>query len=348
MKAAVLHGNEDLRYEEIETPQPGPGEVRVAVKCAGICGSDVPRVLHNGAHFFPIVLGHEFSGVIEAVGEGVTDRAVGQHVCGVPLLPCMQCADCQKGNYSLCKHYSFIGSRKNGAFADAVVLPAANTVVLDDSIPFAEAALFEPCTVALHGVRCNQYKGGGTVAVLGCGTVGIFTMQWAKIFGAAKVVAFDINQENLDLAKRCGADVCVNTLDEGFLKQAMDLTDGKGYDYVFETAGAVPTMLLSFELAANKAHVCHIGTPTKDMTFTPRHWELMNRKEFTLTGSWMSYSAPFPGEEWTLTAHYFATGQMKYDPAMIYRTFPMSEAAAAFDLFHNRAQVKGRVILSNE
>lgn len=133
---------------------------------------------------------------------------------------------------------------------------------------------------------------------------------------------FDISNERLEVAKRLGADAVINTTEEGFMDKAMALTDGRGYGYVFETAGAVPTMHMAFELAANKAHVCFIGTPHVDLTFTPKMWENMNRKEFKLTGSWMSYSAPFPGREWELTAHYFATGQLKFDPGFIYKNSP--------------------------
>ena len=102
----------------------------------------------------------------------------------------------------------------------------------------------------------------------------------------------------------------------------MAITGGKGYGFVFETAGQEPTLKMAFEVAANKANVCCIGTPHKEITFTPALWEKMNRKEFHLTGSWMSYSAPFPGREWELTAHYFATGQLKFDPGFIYKKCP--------------------------
>ena len=140
MKACVLHGNEDMRYEEYPTPEVTEGTIRVKVRAAGICGSDIPRVLNHGAHFYPVVLGHEFSGVIDAVGDGVTGLSVGDTVSGAPLLPCMKCPDCLSGNYALCKHYSFIGSRAQGAFADYVVIPAVNAVKYDPSIPFDQAA----------------------------------------------------------------------------------------------------------------------------------------------------------------------------------------------------------------
>lgn len=348
MKAAVVCANEDVRYMEYEEPQVSAGMVKIRVKASGICGSDIPRVLHHGVHFYPIVLGHEFSGEVVEIGEGVTKVKVGDKVTGAPLLPCLKCDDCQNGNYSLCKHYSFIGSRQQGSNADYVVIPERNAVPFDKSISYEQGVMFEPSTVALHGLKLNDYKGGEYVAVLGCGTIGIFTAQWAKIFGAKKVVVFDISDERLALAKRMGADEVVNTTKEDFMAEAKAITGGKGYGYVFETAGQVPTMHMAFELAGNKANVCFIGTPHVDLTFTPKMWENMNRKEFKLTGSWMSYSAPFPGKEWELTAHYFATGQLKYDPEFVYKKIAMSQAQEAFQLFKTPGLVKGRILLVNE
>ena len=347
MKAAVLFGNEDIRYADWEMPACRPGTVKVRVRATGICGSDVPRVLNHGAHFYPVVLGHEFSGDIVETGEGVEGLKPGDTVSGAPLVPCMKCEDCQQGNYSLCRHYSFIGSREQGSFAEYVVIPAANAIKYDPSIPYDQAAMFEPSTVAIHGLLQARYRGGETAAVLGCGTIGIFTLQWAKIFGAKKIVAFDIDDGRLALAKKMGADETVNTLKEGFMEEAKALTEGRGYQNVFETAGNPVTMRMAFELAANKAKVCFIGTPHTDLTFTPAQWENMNRKEFYLTGSWMSYSAPFPGKEWTLTAHYFATGELKFDPGMIFRKYPLSRAAEAFALYHNPRDVHGKIMLIN-
>ena len=280
MKAAVVVANEDVQYLEIPEPSVGPDDVKVRVRASGICGSDIPRVLYNGVHFYPIVLGHEFSGDVVEVGANVTRVKVGDRVSGAPLRPCMKCDDCQKGNFSLCKHYSFIGSREQGSDADFVVIPEQNAVVYDPSIPYEQAAMFEPATVAIHGLFCNDFEGGGYTAILGGGTIGLFTMQWARIFGAKKVVVFDISEERLALAKKLGADDVINTTEEGYMEKAKALTGGKGYDYVFETAGQVPTILMAFEAAANKAHVCCIGTPHNELKFTPAMWENMNRKEF--------------------------------------------------------------------
>lgn len=348
MKAGVVHAREDIRYEDIPKPSPGKDQVLIKVKYTGICGSDIPRVNGDACHYFPNVLGHEFSGTIKETGANVTGLKPGDRVAGVPLVPCMKCEDCQKGNYSLCKHYSFIGSREFGSFAEYVVVPEKNAVKFEDSVSFEQGALFEPATVALHGLLRVPYEGGKTVAVLGGGTIGMFVMQWARIYGARKAVVFDISDERLALGKRLGADEGINTLSEHFMEQAMELTGGRGFDYVFETAGNTVTMKMAFDLAANKANVCFVGTPTRDLTFSVREWENINRKEFNLTGSWMSYSAPFPGKEWELVAYFFKTGQLKYDQSFIYKIIPLSRIPKAFEMFKVPGAVKGKILIDSE
>jgi L-iditol 2-dehydrogenase len=127
----------------------------------------------------------------------------------------------------------------------------------------------------------------------------------------------------------------------------MDLTGGKGFGFVFETAGQNATMNMAFDLAANKASVCFIGTSSKDLKFSWKQFEKMNRKEFRLTGSWMSYSAPFPGNEWTMAAEYFSNGRLKFDEALVYKKFDMKDAADAFRLFKIPGEVKGKLMLVN-
>lgn len=348
MKAGVLHAKYDIRYEEIDTPQVKPGMVLVKVKYTGICGSDIPRVNGDACHFFPNILGHEFSGVIAEIGEGVTSVVPGDRVAGIPLVPCMECEDCQKGDYSLCRHYSFIGSRQFGSFAEYVLVPEKNVVKFDDSVSFEMGAFFEPATVALHGLERLTFKGGKNVAILGGGTIGMMTMQWAKIFGAKQVVVFDILDERLELATRLGATGVINTLQDNFMEQALALTGGRGFDYVYETAGNTITMKMAFKLAANKAGVCFIGTPTRELSFTVQEWENINRKEFTLTGSWMSYSAPFPGHEWEMVAHYCSTGELKFDDSFIFRKVPLSQIAEPFEWYKTPGTVKGKILIDSE
>ena len=158
---------------------------------------------------------------------------------------------------------------------------------------------------------------------------------------------FDINDERLEFLKGYGADHTINTTCEGFMEEAMGLTGGRGYDYVFETAGQEATMKIAFRIAATKSSVCFIGTPHKDVTFDPVTWELMNRKEFHLTGSWMSYSAPFPGREWPAVAHFLQQKKLRINDDLIYKTYPMSQAQEAFMNFKS-GPVAGKILLLNE
>lgn len=348
MKAGVVYGKENIVYEEIKDPILKEGNVLVKVKYTGICGSDIPRVNAGTTHFVPIVLGHEFSGTVASVGDGVKSLSVGERVAGIPLIPCMKCEDCQKGNYSLCKDYDFIGSHSYGSYAEYVVVPEKNLVPFSENVSFEKGAFFEPATVALHGLECADYKGGKTVAILGGGTIGMMTLQWAKIFGATTIVIFDIVEERIALGKRLGATEGINTLQQNFLEKAKDLSQNHGFDYVFETAGNTITMKLAYELAANKGNICFIGTPTKEITFSVKEWEQLNRKELRITGSWMSYSAPFPGHEWKLVAHYFETGELQFDESFIYKRIPLSQIKHAFELFKKPGEVKGKILIDSE
>lgn len=349
MKAAVVIGYNDIQYIDIEEPSVKSGQVKVAVKYCGICGSDIPRVLNGACHSFPQVLGHEFSGIVVETAEDVVSVNVGDHVVGVPLVPCMNCADCDNGNYSLCKHYSFVGSRQQGAMAEYVVLSADNVFKIDDSIRLDYAALFEPSTVAIHALRINHFEPGefDDVCVIGAGVIALFTLQWCKILGAKNVIVISRSKEGLDTALKYGADGVFSTLVDDYLDHVKNLTGGKGFEYVFDAAGTGETIQLALNVASNKAKVCFIGTPTRPVEFPVKLWELINRKEMYITGSWMSYSAPWPGEEWYKTAEYMASGQLLIGEDMISRHYALSEVREAFkQLEINRTSIKGRIMLN--
>ena len=140
----------------------------------------------------------------------------------------------------------------------------------------------------------------------------------------------------------------MNTTEPGFQELAMKMTGGRGFGFVYETAGAAATMELAFELPANRAGVCFIGTPTRDLVLQPRVLENMLRREFNLTGSWMSYSAPFPGREWKLTAHYFATGDLKFDERLIFKRLPLADIWKGFEMYKASGAVKGKIMLVND
>lgn len=349
MKAGVVHAPFDIRCEEIEKPVPQPGEILIKVKYTGICGSDIPRVNGEASHFYPNVLGHEFSGVVEALGEGVTEFAPGDRVSGIPLLPCMACEDCQRGNYSLCKRYKFIGSSRFGSFAEYVAVPARNAVKFSEDVEFEKAAFFEPATIALHGllrVPLSRRKEGRHT---GRGQHRHADDAVGEDLRRGGAVRVRHRAGKAGGGAPSGRDPRRQHPRKGFHGSGQgDHRAGAGFDFVYETAGNTITMRMAFELAANRANVCFIGTPTRELSFSVKEWENINRKEFTLTGSWMSYSAPFPGEEWKLAAHFMGTGELKVEDSFIYKIVPLTQIADAFEEFRTPGQVKGKILIDSE
>ena len=312
MKAAVLAGKNDLRIQTVPVPRPGPKELLVQVEACGVCGSDMPRVLLGTAHHFPIILGHEFCGRIVEVGSEAKGFTPGERVSCAPLLPCMQpeCPACAQGRYAQCTQYSFIGSRVNGAWAEYVTIPASNAVKLSDGLDAVTGALLEPVTVALHGIYGMGYTGGPAL-VVGLGAIGMLTAQCLLAMGCL-VYGTDVRPEALDMAQAMGV--------------VTDLPPN--IPWVLETAGAGPAFASCLQHVAPGGHVMLIGTPTAPVTFDVKTWEIINRKELTVQGSWMSYSAPFPGREWTEGARLMQEGLV--DKRMVAQEITLETLPEAF------------------
>ena len=340
MKAAVLYSQGNLKYEEIKTPQVGRDEVLIKVKVSGICGSDIPRVLGEKAHFYPIVLGHEFSGIIEDLGDNVKEFKVGDKVTCAPLIPCHGCEDCKAGNFSLCNNYSFIGSRRQGSFAEHIVVPKKNVFKLRNNISFEEGAFFEPSTVALHGLKTLNFQANKRVAIIGDGTIALILLQWAKIFGAKKIHLFGDYNEKFNLAKTLGSDETTLLQNSKYFHN--------NFDYVYDIIGNSRSISESLNLVSNKGKICIIGTSNSDLEVKKNIFQKLQRKEATITGSWMSYSSPFPGEEWELTSKYFSLGELKIPEEMIFKRVRLKNAKEGFDVFDKGRRVKGKILLINE
>ena len=347
MKAAVLEETNRIVCQDVELPETGVWQVRVRVHYTGVCGSDVPRALEGRVHAFPLVLGHEFSGTVEAVGEGVSAELLDKRVAGIPLIPCMECADCQAGHYSLCKTYGFVGSRQAGSMAECVVVPARNVFPVADDVTDLEAAFFEPATVALHGIELAGVVPGGSAIVLGGGTIGILCAQALAAYGIDHVVVTRRSEAGFVPVLAAGLENVVATGEEGWQDKARKLAGCDGFDYVFDTAGTPETILDAFEMAGNRATVCFVGTPKRDVAFTVREWENINRKELTVTGSWMSYSAPWPGVEWQRASELFAAGTMRVVDEMVDSVYPLARTQDALQRFAAAGGVKGKILIGS-
>ena len=344
MRAAVLHASGDLRVEEVPTPAPGPGEVLMRVACCGVCGSDVPRLIENAAHRFPIILGHEFSGMIEAAGKDVPSDLVGRRAACAPLLPNFSDPQCARGNYSLGKGYGFIGSRQQGGYAEYVTMPLRNAVLMPDGVDLTAAAFLEPVTVGLHAVQLMGFTPGRTVAITGVGGIGLLLLQSLKALGAGSIAALDVDPARLEQARALGADRIHDSRTEGVARAAVAAAGEPGFEYVFETSGVPAAEILALELAAPRGRVMFVGTPHVPLTLQPHQFELMNRKELTVQGSWMNYSAPFPGWEWEFGSRLLASGRVRTE-ALIDRILPLGRAGEVPGLLRKRGELKGKLLL---
>ncbi len=250
MKAARFHGQGDIRIDDVPEPIPGPGQVQVAVDWCGICGTDLHEYL-EGPIFIPakgaphpitgqevpVVMGHEFAGVVSGVGRGVTDITEGDRVAVEPYYVCGECSACAAGRYNICRKLGFIGlAGQDGGFAEKCVVDRRWIHPLGD-LPTDVGALVEPLAVAYHAVRLSGLKPGGAAVVFGTGPIGLVTVASLKATGAGQVIAVEPAAARKAKAEIAGADVVLDPTDTAVGDAVRDLTGGAGADVAFECAG---------------------------------------------------------------------------------------------------------------
>lgn len=344
MKSVVIHAEGSVRVEERPVPQiQAADDVLVRVVCSGLCGSDIPRIFAKGAHYYPITLGHEFSGYVEACGSGVSDLSAGDAVACVPLLPCFSCPECEKGYYSLCKQYQFVGSRSEGGNAEYIVVNRANLFRLPAEMSIEDGAFIEPITVGLHAFHLASGCEGKNVIVVGAGTIGLLAMQCALALGAKSVTAIDINDDKLTLAKTLGASCVFNSKAMSAEEISAHLNDNRFEQLVLETAGAPQTVSLAIDIAGPRAKVALVGTLHHDLNLAAATFGKILRKELTIFGSWMNYSAPWPGEEWETAARLLTEKKLKLEPLIAHVGNSESFAQAVQAL--NGSPMQGKIML---
>ncbi len=312
MKASVLVAPGKLEVQEVDIPEIGDHDVLVKVAYTGIYGSDVPRAnLENGARMYPLILGHEFSGTVDQLGSKVIKVKIGDKVAVAPLIPDPESEYTKEGAYGLSDNYNIIGTGSNGAFAEYVKVPENHCVKMPENLDLLSAAGVEPATISWHALQRSNMKVGDTVAVLGCGPIGQFAIQIAKIFGAKKVIAVDIFDEKLALAKKLGADITINSKDCN-LEEAIKKETGLGVHVVIETAGSKFTQKQSLLITRKHGTVVLVGISHQDLPLSEFEAERIMRAELTITGSWNSYTAPYPGRAWEATLEEMSKNRIKF------------------------------------
>jgi L-iditol 2-dehydrogenase len=306
MRAIVLHSPGDIRLEERPDPAVEPGHVVVRVASVGVCGSDLPRMLVKGAWKMPLITGHEFAGHISAIGEGVEGWAKGELVAIAPLLPCRRCNQCLTGNFSRCTDYDYFGSRRDGAYAEFVSVPTGNLIKAPQHLDPRALAMTDPASIALHAIwKAGGITVGKTGGVVGCGPIGLFAVQWLRLLGASDVIAVDVSEEKLALAREAGASICI-------LSQNLERNDARA-DVVIEAVGIDAAINSAVMLAGPGGHVTFIGIPVPDVKLSNKTFQYFLRQEISLHGSWNSFGAPFPGPQWMTTIEKFGTSELKWE-----------------------------------
>lgn len=308
MKAYVLHGINDLRLEEKAVPKVGPEQVLVQVRAVGICGSDIPRIFQTGTYSFPTVPGHEFSGVVAEVGTQVDKSWLGRPVGIFPLIPCMECAPCRQKAYELCRHYSYLGSRADGGFAEYVAVPQENLIALPGKVSFEAAAMLEPMAVAVHAMRLAQVKPGQTVMVYGLGTIGLLATMFLKEAGIERVLVAGNKEQQRQFAVMLGIaseDFC-DTRARQLGAWMKERTDGVGADVFFECIGKSDTIAEAIDLTAPMGIVQLVGNPYGDVKLDKAvYWKIL-RNQLTLKGSWNSSFIHEETDDWHYVLHRLA------------------------------------------
>lgn len=336
MKTARGPGNLEIR--EVEKPTPGRGEILVEVAAAGICGSDV-HIKHDSAFYTPpVILGHEYSGRVVALGEGVEHIQIDDRVVGPATAYCGQCYHCKTGHMNRCTapDKRILGvSRANGAFAKYIVVPEYIVHKIPEGLSMEEAALSEPTACVVHTlVECTPIRPGDTVLVQGPGTTGLLSVQIAKAMGASRVIVTGITSDRwrLDIAEKMGADLTIDVQSE---KNAVDIvrdyTDGLGADVVVEASGAGPARRQAFEFVKVTGYISLIGLQGRPIDVD---LDDIVTKELHVLGTWGTLPST-----WVTTLRMMASGLIDVRPLITHR-IGLSDWERGFELMESQQAIK--------
>lgn len=271
MKALLLSEYKQLDVLDLPQPVPAPGELLIQVAACGICGSDVHGYDgSSGRRIPPIVMGHEAAGVVAATGPGVSAFRIGDRVTFDSTVYCGECPYCLRGEMNLCDRRQVVGVscgeyRRNGAFAEYVTVPQQIAHRLPAAMSFAEAAMLEPVSVALHAVKVSEIRGGETALVIGAGMIGLLTLQAARAAGCSRVLIADVDATRLRLAESLGATETLHLSGPELAREVLSRT-GSGVDVALEAVGRDETIQTAIQSVRKGGTVTLIGNITPQVT----------------------------------------------------------------------------------
>ncbi len=310
-----------MRVIEMEKPVVAPGQILVKIEYVGFCGSDLNTYLgRNPMVKLPVVPGHEVGAVVEEIGEGVPEGlfAKGMSVTLNPYTNCGKCASCRNGRVNACEHNETLGVQRNGVMCEYAVMPWQK-VIPAPSMSSRDCALIEPMSVGFHAVSRGQVVDNERVMVIGCGMIGMGAIVRASLRGAT-VIAVDLDDEKLELARKVGATYVINSKTENVHERMLQLTDGLGADVVIEAVGSPATYVMAVDEVGFTGRVVCIGYAKSPVEFQTK---LFVQKELDIRGSRNALPADFRA-----VINYLQTGVCPIDK-LISRIAEPEEAAAA-------------------
>jgi threonine 3-dehydrogenase len=325
-----------IELREVPVPSPGPGQVLVKVQAASVCGTDL-HIFNwdpwaQGRIHPPLIPGHEFAGVVAGMGRGVTTVKEGDLVSAEMHVACGKCMQCRIGEAHICQHVRILGVDEDGAFAEYAIIPETNIWKLSPQIPHEYASLLDPLGNAVHAVLSGPIA-AQTVAVTGCGAIGLFSIAVAKACGAAKIFAVEVNEHRRAVAAKMGADVVMNPATDNVVERIKDETDGTGVDVLLEMSGVATAIRTGFAALRTGGRASLLGIPSKP-------FELDFARDIIFKGAIvLGINGRKMFETWFQMESLLATGKLNLEPAITHR-LKLGEFEQAMELLRTGEAIK--------
>ena len=316
------NGNAILKESELLTPD--SEQCVFSIKACGICGSDIPRAFAHTSYYYPIVLGHEFSGEIK---NSENEALNGKRACVFPILPCHSCPACQAEQWAMCQNYSYYGSRRDGGMQSELLINENNLIFIPDNVSFEEAAMVEPCAVCLHAMKKARIKEGDSVLIFGAGTIGLLCAMWAKGLGADRISVIDPSSERIALARSLG----------------FEEFDGGEADISIEASGAPEAFNQSIKYTHSGGRIVILGHSDRDVTVEKKYFQSILRKQLTIIGSWNSDRNSY-ADDWKGSIDAISRGIIS-PKLLITHRIALENAPLAFDIIGQRKEFYEKIMV---
>lgn len=363
MKAYVLKGVNQLEYTKVAMPVLKEGWALVQVGAAGICESDIPRIYKTGTYHFPTIPGHEFAGKVVEVFDKENSTWVGKRVGVFPLIPCRECFVCKEGHYEMCRNYDYLGSRRDGGFAEYVAVPIWNLIELPDEMSMEAAAMLEPASVARHAVGRLKVTPQDTVALIGLGTIGVLITQWLHIMGVRTVYAIGHHPKHGELMKQAASceyeylNTRLENVEDGkyvsscnetdvAISWIMKKTNGEGASIVIDCVGSSETLDACLNCVKPGGQIVAVGNPKGDMELDKAsYWKIL-RNQIRLTGTWNSSFYHSMEDDWHKVIEACCNGSLKLSELITHK-LAFEELERGLLIARERKEYRNKIVIYN-